>query len=200
MSVTSEAQNDFAFQTAVDLDPQQMPTDNTNAVLVHPGDIVQMDSNDTSGGTVGHWYQYLGTANTYINLALTNFADATQWKDEGLMGASMPDFTTSQTGANAELLQPYNIVQDDSNNTSGTQGNWYLYLGPAATIDLTATNFSDANLWQSVGIGNASLPTLETSEVTPVNNGDTVESAPITPATARSAIGTSTRAVPPISI
>ena len=139
---------------------------------VNPNDIVEMDSNDTAGGTVGHWYQYLGTSPTSLVLVDTNFSNTTDWKDLGLHGSSLPTDTTNQGGATSTFVNPGDIVEMDSNNTSGgIIGDWYKYVGSAGTLDLTTTDFTNASLWIDLGAGGASLPNAKTAAAA----GDVVE-------------------------
>ena len=130
-------------------------TANFGSYLVNPGDIVEMDGNDTAGGTVGHWYQYLGTSHANLVLANTNFSNTADWKDLGLHGSSLPTDKTNQPGATSTFVNPGDIVEKDANNTSGITGDWYRYIGPAATLDLTTTNFNINKLWEDLGANGA---------------------------------------------
>ena len=65
--VTSEALNDFQFTYGVNLFSRRHAATNAhdhrlgaNVATVNPGDIVEVESNHTGNGTVGHWYQYVG--------------------------------------------------------------------------------------------------------------------------------------------
>jgi hypothetical protein len=90
LSVTSEAINDAQLADgnlfpSGTLQPTAW-TDQSGAgnVTVNPGDIVEVDDNHIGGGTVGDWYQFVGSAAaSHLDLTTTNFGNSGLWADLG---------------------------------------------------------------------------------------------------------------------
>ena len=94
LKVTSEALNDFQYSydvnvvQAIGQKPTFTTTDSgSNNVTVNPGNIVEVESNDSSNGTVGHWYQYIGAGTlTNVNLTTQSFSNTNLWNDLAPVG------------------------------------------------------------------------------------------------------------------
>ncbi len=91
LSVTSEALNDYQLAYGLNLyaAATQKPTHTTdeqgaNDVTILPNDIVEVETNHTGGGVVGHWYQYTPTVPlANVDLTTEDFTNTTLWTDLG---------------------------------------------------------------------------------------------------------------------
>ena len=66
-----------------------------------------------------------------------------------------PNDTTTQQGAFDVTLNPNDIVEDEDNNSSGSSGDWYQYVGAGTEpdVDLVTTNFANPLMWTDLGAG-----------------------------------------------
>ncbi|MGA2257028.1 MAG: hypothetical protein ABSG53_20440, partial [Thermoguttaceae bacterium] len=89
LAVTSEALNDFQLAYGANLFTLAAPTHTTdetgaNDVTINPADVVEVETNHTGNGTVGHWYQYIGAGTlTNVDLTTTDFSNTNLWDDLG---------------------------------------------------------------------------------------------------------------------
>ncbi len=132
LSVTAEALNDFQFTYGVNVvqaiakKPTYTTTDSgINSVTVNPGDIVEVESNDSGNGTVGHWYQYVGAGSlTSVNLSTQSFFNTSLWNDLGpgweyRWGSGLKQLTTyldNSFGADNNLFDTWTQATSNDND------------------------------------------------------------------------------------
>ena len=132
LSVTAEALNDFQYTYDVNVvqaiakKPTYTTTDSgINSVTVNPGDIVEVESNDSGNGTVGHWYQYVGAGSlTSVNLSTQSFFNTSLWNDLGpgweyRWGSGLKQLTTyldNSFGADNNLFDTWTQATSNDND------------------------------------------------------------------------------------
>ena len=155
LSVTSEALNDFQFSFGVNLyaaaAQKYQTTDEpgANNVTINNGDIVEVESNHSGGGTIGHIYQAVGGTRT-VDLTDEDFSNTQNWADLGTPGK----YQLKNVVANLSTYLDSNYGLDNNLADTWSQANATNGVGQiAAAIPLTydALNYtSNASIGQAL--------------------------------------------------